>query len=383
MQQNIGEEYDGWYTPALIAHRNPDFRAHAAEIGKEAEWERLIHDRSPIVRATIAMYGTEPYRRRLLKDAHQTVRCMVARHGNADTRREMVKQGEADKEVLLEIAKKSAEQQEIWLLRMLLNGEYPNAVKYAIIEKGGRALVDYAAGHPQAQVRGLAIPFAGRKQLAKLMQDAELSETDRALAQMEYFLKDEELEETETEMEDKQMNNDGRDFLRAKVIAAYEEVFRIEPAYTQWFGDEHFHIFKRDLFETDVEKRFQDALEALGKTEEIVKKDKDYIYHENLIVDMCLKNNVPIPAYIAEDAETKERVQAYTKKNAVVQEKEKNLKKRLQTKRKCSLMKLLPYMRRCMQAESLRSLCTLPHSGPQWGLQTRHCSTTIGQTPQR
>lgn len=77
----------------------------AALYGGEREWAALYKDSDPSVRGAVACRGSESIQLKMLSDPEPMVRKLLARHGTDKVRIAAVKGWEANKEVLMEIAK--------------------------------------------------------------------------------------------------------------------------------------------------------------------------------------------------------------------------------------------------------------------------------------
>ncbi|MDL2274262.1 hypothetical protein LJC34_06970, partial [Oscillospiraceae bacterium OttesenSCG-928-G22] len=65
-----------------------------------------------------------------------------------------------------------------------------------------------------------------------------------------------------------------------------------------WFGDLGGHVPKYGIPKERIAQAYQAALAALGETHEAFQSDDRYIYRGNMVIDMCRRNDLPIPEYI-------------------------------------------------------------------------------------
>ena len=88
----------------------------------------------------------------------------------------------------------------------------------------------------------------------------------------------------------------------ANLIATYEELFAVDESknITNYFGDYMLYEIKYGTPLETVAESYNKGLEALGITENEFEENDRYLSRENIILDMCEKNNIPIPDYVLE-----------------------------------------------------------------------------------
>lgn len=103
------------------------------------------------------------------------------------------------------------------------------------------------------------------------------------------------------------------------LIATYEELFVVDEKdrVTRWFGDSGLHVPKDGVTREEHYQVYQSALHALGNSHDLFLEDERYIYRGNMVVDMCRRNNLPIPDYIVEQMPPEERA-VYEEYNATM-----------------------------------------------------------------
>ncbi len=93
------------------------------------------------------------------------------------------------------------------------------------------------------------------------------------------------------------------------LIASYEELFVTDAKdhIMTWYGDLAMHVPKDGVSREAQYQVYQTALKALGETHETFQSNERYFYRGNIMVDMCLRNSLPISDYILNQLPQEER----------------------------------------------------------------------------